>query len=141
MTLKILNKTTKLCIFSRVISLYLKDFSAFYVLYYIQTTAVINKSTLFSQKAQVCELSWTKIVSKQNFACATYCLGLLWTASLNDLRLLHTCYVLSVSSYHYTDDRTLYHKIHENWNSANNSTLRGCPRRTQAVGGTCKILF
>ena len=48
MPLKILNKATKLCIFSRVISLYLKDFSAFYVIYYTQTIAVINKSTLFS---------------------------------------------------------------------------------------------
>ena len=58
-SLKILNKATKLCIFSRVISLYLKDFSAFYVIYYTQTIIVINivflkSSSLWSEMELNC---------------------------------------------------------------------------------------
>ena len=43
MLLKILNKATSLYTFQKVISLYVQDVSAFYVIYYTQTIAVINK--------------------------------------------------------------------------------------------------
>ena len=47
MPFKILNKPTKLCTFSRVISLYFKDFSAFYVIYYSQIN-VLSPTAWFS---------------------------------------------------------------------------------------------
>ena len=63
--LKILNKATKLCTFQRFVSLYFKDFSVFYVIYYTQINEVFYKSTLYYYNTHVYDLKCTFFL-KQN---------------------------------------------------------------------------